>query len=268
MELILVGVEVPVGRYYADIVCRDATTDQVVVIENQLAPTDHSHLGQLLTYAGGLNASVAVWIADGFTDEHREAIDSVNQRTGERLTIFGLELELLRFGEVLYPRFLLCARRAARVRAARRAASKETEMTDDRQIQLDFWDGFKNYMAGSRPAVQFLKMPEPHYVIHLRPTGSSFIASVARQKPEYHLAVELLINGHDGHRKAEVLLGQAAVIRAELGFDIEMFESRPGRVGIRWYVDYTKAPRDECFEWLSAHLVPMLRVLPDRVGNL
>lgn len=64
-----------VGPFRADILCKDTLTDNWVLIENQLERTDHTHLGQLLTYAAGLNAVTIVWIAERFTDEHRATLD-------------------------------------------------------------------------------------------------------------------------------------------------------------------------------------------------
>ena len=78
---------------------RDTATDKLVVIENQLEPTDHKHLGQLLTYAAGLEAVTVVWIAERFTDEHRAALDWLNEITAEGFSFFGLEIELWRIGD-------------------------------------------------------------------------------------------------------------------------------------------------------------------------
>jgi hypothetical protein len=88
-----------VGPFRADILCKDADTNSWVLIENQLGRTDHVHLGQLLTYAAGLNAVTVVWIADTFTEEHRAALDWLNNITGEEFRFFGLEVELWRIGE-------------------------------------------------------------------------------------------------------------------------------------------------------------------------
>ena len=68
----------------ADILCKDTVTDKWVLIENQLERTDHTHLGQLLTYAAGLEAVTVVWIAERFTDEHRAALDWLNEITDEK----------------------------------------------------------------------------------------------------------------------------------------------------------------------------------------
>jgi hypothetical protein len=95
MDLDLVEIERPVGPFAADIVAKDVSGDRWVVIENQLAPTDHSHLGQLLTYGAGTEAKVFVWISPQFREEHRAALDWLNEHSGEDFMFFGVEIELI-----------------------------------------------------------------------------------------------------------------------------------------------------------------------------
>ncbi len=95
MDLDLVEAEVPVGPFSADLVGKDLSSDRWVVIENQLEATDHSHLGQLLTYGAGTEAGVFVWIAPEFREEHRAAMDWLNEHSGEESLFFGVVIELL-----------------------------------------------------------------------------------------------------------------------------------------------------------------------------
>src|SRR5574344_2219892 len=57
-----------VGNYRCDILCKDEITGKVVLIENQLEPSNHDHLGKIITYASGLDASVIVWIVESVRD--------------------------------------------------------------------------------------------------------------------------------------------------------------------------------------------------------
>ncbi len=99
LDLECEAVEKDVGPFRADILCRETGSNSLVLIENQVERTDHIHLGQLLTYAAGLNTVTIVWIAKRFTDEHRAAFDWLNEITGDEISFFGLEIELWRIGD-------------------------------------------------------------------------------------------------------------------------------------------------------------------------
>ena len=45
------------------------------------------------------DAVTIVWIAERFTDEHRAALDWLNEVTNSEINFFGLEIELWRIGE-------------------------------------------------------------------------------------------------------------------------------------------------------------------------
>jgi hypothetical protein len=94
LDLQLENQEVGVGPFSADVIATTAN-GELVVIENQLERTDHSHLGQILTYAAGKDATTVVWIAPEFRDEHRQALDWLNSSTPEGVNFFGVEIELL-----------------------------------------------------------------------------------------------------------------------------------------------------------------------------
>ena len=99
MELDQAEGEFSVGRFSLDIVARNANTLDTVAIENQLEETDHKHLGQLLTYTAGTEAKTAIWITTKFREEHRAALDMLNDSSGGDIAYFGVEVEAVRIGK-------------------------------------------------------------------------------------------------------------------------------------------------------------------------
>lgn len=102
MSLELVDTEVAVGGFSADILARNTQDDSIVLIENQLEQTDHTHLGQIMTYLAGLNAKTVVWIAPTFREPHQSAIRWLNQYTEEGFSFFALRLRVVRIGDSPY----------------------------------------------------------------------------------------------------------------------------------------------------------------------
>ena len=99
LDLEVEAQEKNVGKFRADILCKDINTDNWVLIENQLEKTNHGHLGQLLTYATGLDTVTIVWIAASFNEEHKATLEWLNKITNENYNFFGLEIELYKIGD-------------------------------------------------------------------------------------------------------------------------------------------------------------------------
>ena len=97
-ELFPEGRERRVGRYSADLMFRDSS-DRLVVVENMFGATDHDHLGKLITYSAGLDAGIAVLVAEEFRDEHRSALDWLNRISLNDFAFFGVVLEAWRIGD-------------------------------------------------------------------------------------------------------------------------------------------------------------------------
>jgi len=201
IELELEGVEVAVGTFAADIHCKDAVDGSWVVIENQIRRTDHTHLGQVLTYAAGLEARTLVWIAERFTDEHRAALDWLNDHTSEEVSFFGVEIELWRIGSSEpAPKFNLVSKPNDWSKSVRKAAQGgESELSDARRIRLEFWTAFHAWLgehsdlrgrkASNEPWLGF-SLGTSHG--HLDAVASTWNTETGRESPE--LRVDLILD--------------------------------------------------------------------------
>ena len=98
--LTLVKTEYPVGPFFIDVLA-ETVDGEKVVIENQLERSDHTHLGQILTYAAGVNASTVVWVLPELQNEHRAVLDWLNERTDEDVNFFGVVVEVVKIGNSL-----------------------------------------------------------------------------------------------------------------------------------------------------------------------
>lgn len=164
VELELESQEKNVGPFRADILCKDTVTGNWVLIENQLERTDHQHLGQLLTYAAGLKAVTIVWIARQFTEEHRAALDWLNEHTDGSINLFGLEVELWRIGgSAIAPKFNIVSRPNDWSRTVK---TEVKGLSPHSQLQRRFWTEFRAYMESKKSPVQCQKPQAQSFMDH------------------------------------------------------------------------------------------------------
>ena len=141
VEIDLIATESRTGSYKTDIVAQiiDEDDERIVIIENQLDSTNHDHLGKIITYASGHNAVTCVWVAPSFTDDHRQAMDWLNENMPD-VTFFALEIDLIRIGDSIpAPQLKTISSPNEWKKAVR--ASHAKEVSDIKLDQLRFWRG-------------------------------------------------------------------------------------------------------------------------------
>ncbi len=161
LELEVLEQERNVGPFRADILCKNTADNTLVLIENQFGKTDHSHLGQLFTYAAGLDAVTLIWIVETFTDEHRAAIDWLNRITDDKFYFFGVEIELWTIGESSpAPKFNIVSKPNDWAKTVKETADvSRSKMTPWQESQIDFWKQFGDYIQTVNAP---FKVPKPY----------------------------------------------------------------------------------------------------------
>jgi hypothetical protein len=166
IELGVESQEASVGPFRADILCRDTISNHYVLIENQLERTDHGHLGQLLTYAAGLDAVTIVWIASRFTEEHRAALDWLNNATATDFNFFGLEIELWRIGDSPFaPKFNVVSKPNDWSKSVREqaASGQSGPLSEFQRLHLEFWTQFRQFLEDRGSPVRTNKPSKDHW---------------------------------------------------------------------------------------------------------
>ena len=283
IELELEAEEKDVGPFRADILCRDTASDHWVLIENQLERTNHTHLGQLLTYATGLKAVTIVWIADDFTVEQRTALEWLNEITDDRFNFFGLEVELWRIGEsMVAPKFNVVSKPNDWTNTVAKGAAevRSSELTDARRMQLDFWVAFKEFVEKRGSQLKFRK-PRPKYTLRcaLGRTGFhlSAVASLWDTQNEtfgsHELRAEVVIRCDDVRAFYRGLEEQRDPIERELGEQLHWYNPEGKRMS-KMYMRQSgldlndRAKWQRHHEWLLVKLEALHRVFSPRVKTL
>lgn len=275
MPLEFVSHEEAVGPYSADILCRDPNEGTPVLVENQLESTNHDHLGKLLTYAAHLDARVLVWIAKSFTDEHRAALDWLNEvsKTGTRF--FGLEIELWQIGDSMpAPKFNVVARPNDWTK------SQDTgTLTDTQRTRLSFWKGFAEFVSRNGTIVKKTHSPRADQWLGIAGVGRSgfFLNGVVSTWTEdggHELRAELVITGQDTDHYFDLLHAARHDMAQEHEFDDDLVWHNPAgvqqrRIYWRYSTDFGDPDlRTDQYRWLLERVEALYRILAPRVKGL
>jgi hypothetical protein len=270
-ELELVGIEHPVGDFKVDILCSD--DGGKVIIENQLAKTDHTHLGQILTYAAGVGARKVIWVAESFRTEHVAALEFLNQHTTDELDFFAVEIELWRIGESpMAPSFNVVVKPNDWAKTGQQNAKAAATMTPTKQRQLKFWTDWSAWLQGKASTLRTQKPLPQHWTnIALGRAGIHLVASVNSR--ESRIGMEVYIDHDNSKSMFKQLLAQKDAIEGELNQPLDWLELPDGHACRIIQVRPDSPLEDEAqwpayFAWLEVAALRMTEVFRSRVKAL
>ncbi|MEO2014611.1 MAG: DUF4268 domain-containing protein [Fuerstiella sp.] len=271
LDLELVGTEVAVGPFSADILAKDTINGRNVVIENQLEKTDHDHLGKALTYGAILDASVVVWIAKHFTDEHRKTLDWLNDHTDENLELFGVCIEVWKVGDSLpAPRLNVVSRPAGVVKQARGRGLNE-ELSDTKRMQREFWTEVRDSLQATGK-IPSLRSPRPAQWFDVALGRAGIVLSSVVNTLKNQIGVRVYLN----HKVADVALEQLEsdkdAIHKEIGCELTWNpnpDKRDKIISIDRSADLTRRDQwDDYVSWITEKVVTMRAAFHPRAMQL
>ncbi|WP_334097622.1 DUF4268 domain-containing protein [Methanobacterium formicicum] len=178
--------EFPIGNYRLDILAEESGTNRTIVIENQFGTTDHSHLGQLITYMAGADADVVIWLAEEFNNEHITAVNHLNQISNDDISFFCIKPRLIKIGDSKPAiEFLV----KAKPDEWEKTIKSEQQITDRESKYKKFWTDFVSEMKQSNPKFKHGRIPKGSaYMFSAGIPGVTYAWRFSRNK-EYNLTL-------------------------------------------------------------------------------
>lgn len=150
IDIELMSREAKTGSFSTDILAAESNTDNKIIIENQLEQTNHDHLGKIITYASGHDAKTIIWIVKEAREEHRQAIDWLNEHTDDEINIFLCKIELWRIGDsAIAPKFQIVSSPNNWTKTIKR--SLNNEMTSTKMLLYNYWTKLKEEIDKNYP---------------------------------------------------------------------------------------------------------------------
>ena len=264
ITLVSAQTEVSVGSFSLDILAEDDNGHKII-IENQLEPTNHDHLGKLITYASGLGAETIVWVVSQAREEHAQAITWLNEKTNEDANFFLIEIEAWKIDNSdPAPRFNIISKPNEWAKIVKQSSSGTNIVSDLKLKQQDFFNSLREIGTERSKYVKSWQTPRPQHWYNIR-IGSSKakLAALINSKDNY-VGVELYV--HDDKELFTNLLSQKEQIESRLGFQLEWRElpdKKASRALVRMTGDFKdELIKQELIDWLLDKIDQMAKVLP------
>lgn len=218
LTLVDISKETYVGSYRCDLFAKDETTGIKVIIENQLEMSNHDHLGKIITYASGLDAKVVVWIVKEAREEHRSAIEWLNNNTNSNVNFFLIEIHAYKIGNSdNAPMFQVIEQPNDFIKNNKSANSSDT-MNKSQSQRVEFWNQFNNVLIERGKPFNVRKATTDHWYNVAIGTSDAHIDITLVNKDSV-IGVELYIT--DNKELFDKLYQKKDEIEADLGLELD-----------------------------------------------
>ena len=213
-----VSKEVYVGSYRCDLVALDESTGIKVIIENQLESSNHDHLGKIITYASGLNAQVVVWIVTHAKEEHKSAIEWLNNNTNGDVNFFLIQLHAYKIGDSIPAPYFEVVEKPNDFIKSTKVNGEKAELNKSQSERLELWNQFNDILIEKGKPFNVRKPTTDNWYDVAIGTSAAHIAIILVNKESY-ISVEFYIN--NDKEMFDKLIQKKDLIEEKLGFKLD-----------------------------------------------
>lgn len=218
LTLVDISKETYVGTYRCDLFAKDETTGTKVIIENQLEISNHDHLGKIITYASGLDAKVVVWIVKEAREEHRSAIEWLNNNTNSNVNFFLIEIHAYKIGNSdSAPMFQIIEQPNDFIKNNKSSNNSDT-MSKSQAQRIEFWNQFNSVAIERGKPFNLRKVTTDHWYSIAIGTSEAHI-DVTLVNKDSLIGVELYITNNK--ELFDKLFDSKEDIERELGLKLD-----------------------------------------------
>ena len=242
IEIENVKPEAAAGRYNVDIIADEIESRRKVIIENQLEPTDHKHLGQILTYASAYDAAIIIWVVTDYTEEHKQAIDWFNRNIAQGISFFLVQIEVYRIEDSNpAPKFNIISEPNDWGKTLKKSEDGDA-YSDLKLQQKEFWEQLKEYTSHSNTRLNFGRTAKPQHWFNLAMGTSRCHIALTQNSQKQYVGCEIYIrNDKDLYNN---FYTNKDNIEKDLGYEVEWMEL-PDATASRVIVTHKGDPRNK-----------------------
>lgn len=269
IDLEIENTEVSAGPYSVDILAKDIETNRYAIIENQIEKTNHDHLGKSITYASVLDADTVIWIASDFTAEHKKALDWLNDNTTDKISFFGVQLEVWKIDDSKEAvKFNVICRPNT---AVRRARSNQNSLTEARLFQQNFWTILRESLVKTKK-IPSLPSPLPQFWYNISLGKSGIEMSNTCNTQTNTVGIRVYIHGSHVEKYLKGLTVYKKEIEDELGFQTKWdpFPEKKDRIIVidRQFDLDDETGLNDAVNWMTEYTIKFREVFMKFLKNI
>ncbi|WP_282124991.1 DUF4268 domain-containing protein [Marinifilum flexuosum] len=270
INLSLQETEARTGSFYIDILANEVETGKKVVIENQLEKTNHDHLGKIITYASGYEAEYIIWIVKDFREEHKQALDWLNENTNEKINFFGIKMELWQIDSSKYaPKFNIVSQPNQWSKALR-GSKKSSTLSEVGVKQINFIEEFRSYCTENDSSLQVGKAQNStpsYYTIGIGMSEGWVAVKLNTGKNILKVDFYFVDKEYYSIIKQEFKSKIESFFNNKVAFDdMEKYKGAVISTSTRFKID-NQAQWKSYFEWIRTNAEIMQKQIPNLIKN-